>query len=187
MIWLWDGVDGGLKHRPTTSLRLSHTKIHPSPQEAYQHKGAPICPSTASQGAKTLCINMTWLGDAVSGELEPQPWTYNITQTQPLPIFSKNPQLTFRCIRLRVHPPYAHPQHLKVLKQFAYMGVWSLNHDLTTTLGLSHAPIIQKSTASQAAKTLCMSNMDVGCSQWGFLASTMILKHHTGSAIPHFS
>jgi hypothetical protein len=44
--------------------------------------------------------------------------------------------------------------------------------------------VIKKSTASQGAKTLCMSNMDVGCSQWGFLASTMILKHHTGSAIP---
>ena len=36
------------------------------------------------------------------------------------------------------------------------LGVWSLNHDLTTTLGLSHAPIIQKSTASQGAKTLCI-------------------------------
>ena len=30
------------------------------------------------------------------------------------------------------------------------------------------------------------SNMDVGCSQWGFEASTMTPKHHTGSAIPHF-
>jgi hypothetical protein len=31
--------------------------------------------------------------------------------------------------------------------------------------------------------------MDVGCSQWGFSASTMTptLQHHTGSAIPHFS
>ena len=28
--------------------------------------------------------------------------------------------------------------------------------------------------------------MDVGCSQWGFEASTMTPKHHTGSAIPHF-
>jgi len=45
----------------------------------------------------------------------------------------------------------------------------------------------QKSTASQGAKTLCISNMDVGCSQWGFAASTMTPQHHTGSAIPHFS
>jgi hypothetical protein len=34
--------------------------------------------------------------------------------------------------------------------------------------------------------TLYTSNMDVGCSQWGFEASTMTPKHHTGSAIPHF-
>ncbi len=95
-----------------------------------------------------------------------------------------------------MHPPCAHLQHLKVLKYFAYichgwgmlsLGVWSLNHDLTTTLGLSHAPIFQKSTASQGAKTLFISNMDVGCSRWGFLASTMILQHQTGSAIPQFS
>ena len=29
--------------------------------------------------------------------------------------------------------------------------------------------------------------MDVGCSQWGFAASTMTPQHHTGSAIPIFS
>ncbi len=29
--------------------------------------------------------------------------------------------------------------------------------------------------------------MDVGCSQWGFSASTMTLQHHTGSAIPTLS
>ena len=58
-------------HSPGSAI----PKIHPSPQEVYQHEheGAPICPSKASQGAKTLCIYMTWLGDAVSGELEPQP------------------------------------------------------------------------------------------------------------------
>jgi len=91
----------------------------------------------------------------------------------------QNPPLTFRGISIRVHPPYAHLQHLKVLKHVAYIchgwgmqslgvWVWSLIHDLTTTLRLSHAPIFQKSTASKGAKTLCISNMDVGCSQWGF-------------------
>jgi len=34
--------------------------------------------------------------------------------------------------------------------------------------------------------TLYTSNMDVGCSQWGFEASTMTPQHHTGSAILHF-
>ncbi len=27
-----------------------------------------------------------------------------------------------------------------------FMGVWSLNHDITTSLGLTHTPNIQKST-----------------------------------------
>jgi hypothetical protein len=80
MTWIGDAVSRGLEplnHDLTTSLRLSHSpnfpKIHPSPPDVYQHKGAPICPSTASQGAKTLCIYMLWLKDAVSGGLEPQP------------------------------------------------------------------------------------------------------------------
>jgi hypothetical protein len=45
--------------------------------------------------------------------------------------------------------PYAHPQHLKVLKHFVYiqygcgmhsMGVCSLNHDTTTSYRLSNTP-----------------------------------------------
>jgi hypothetical protein len=40
---------------------------------------------------------------------------------------------------------------------------------------------------SRCSNTLYTSNtnMDAGRSQWGFAASTMILQHHTGSAIPH--
>jgi hypothetical protein len=81
---------------------------------------------------------MTWLGDAVSGA-----------------IFSKNPQLTFRGISVRVHPPYAHPQHLKVIRHFVYiqyrcgmqsMGVCSLNHDLKTSYRLGHTPFFLKLT-----------------------------------------
>ncbi len=53
---------------------------------------------------------------------------------------------------VRVHP-FAHPQYIKVLKHFVYTwfgcgmqsaGLWSLNHDLTTSLGLSHTPILPK-------------------------------------------
>ena len=51
-------------------------KFHPSHIKRYisvrVHR-APKCPSTASQGAKALCIYMTWLGYAVSGGLDPQP------------------------------------------------------------------------------------------------------------------
>ena len=78
---------------------------------------------------------------------------------------------------------------------------WSLKHDTTTSLGLSHAPIFPKihphpygrngvSAHPQHLKMLLKhfytSNMDVGCSQWGFAASTMICQHHTGLAIPNF-
>jgi hypothetical protein len=53
---------------------------------------------------------------------------------------------------VRVHP-FAHSQYTKVLKHFVYTwfgcgmqstGLWSLNHDLTTSLGLSHVPNLPK-------------------------------------------
>jgi len=44
---------------------LNFLKIHPRPAQAYQCKGAPICPFTAYQGAKTLFIHMIWMWDAV--------------------------------------------------------------------------------------------------------------------------
>jgi hypothetical protein len=88
------------------------------------------------------------------------------------------------------------------------MGVCSLNHDTTTSYRLGHTLFFLKftptctmyerhkgvpifpSTASQGVQTLCThptSNMDMGCSQWGFAASTMTPQHHTGSTIPQFS
>jgi hypothetical protein len=51
--------------------------------------------------------------------------------------------------------PYAHPQHLKVIKLFAYiqygcgmqsMGVFSLNHDTATSYRLGHTPFFLKFT-----------------------------------------
>ena len=68
-----------LNHDITTSFALSHTPIFlkSTPHlQRYQHKGAPtICPSTASQGAQTLCIHPIpmWMWDAVNGGLQPQP------------------------------------------------------------------------------------------------------------------
>ena len=56
--------------------------------------------------------------------------------------------------RIRMHP-YAHPQHLKVLKLFVYiqygcemqsMGVFSLNNDTATSYRLGHAPFPLKFT-----------------------------------------
>ena len=63
----------------TTSVRLSNNpiflKFHPHLQspEVYQCEDAPICPSTAYQGAKALCIYMIWMWDVIYGALEAQP------------------------------------------------------------------------------------------------------------------
>jgi hypothetical protein len=122
--------------------------ISPPPAHVLQHKNAPICPSTASEGAKTLCIHPIWMWDAVNGGLKPQPWHRNIIQARPYPIFPiLHPHLhTYYSIRMH---PYAHPQHLKVLKHFVYiqygcgmqsMGVWSLNNDTATSYRLGHTP-----------------------------------------------
>ncbi len=40
------------------------SKNSPPPIQVLQCKGAPICLSTAYQGAKTLCIHMIWMWDA---------------------------------------------------------------------------------------------------------------------------
>ncbi len=147
------------------------------------YNGAPICPFTASQGAKTLCIHPLWMWDAVDGGSKPQPWHHNIIQARPYPIFPKTHHHLHTYYSIRMHP-YAHPQHLKVLKHFLYihygcgmqsMGVWSLNHDTATSYRFSRIPHfpwnspppahvmvrhkgapICPSTASQGAKILCI-------------------------------
>ncbi len=67
-----------------------------------------------------------------------------------------------RCNSVRVHP-FAHPRYIKVLKHFVYtrfrfgmqsMGLWCLNHDLTTSLGLSHTPSLQKTTPTYIGVTV---------------------------------
>ena len=63
----------------TTSLGLwtlpppKFPKNPPPPAQAEQCKGNPICPSTAYQSAKTLCMYILWMWDAVCKALEPQP------------------------------------------------------------------------------------------------------------------
>jgi hypothetical protein len=59
----------GLNHDTTTSYRLS--KAIPHLHTYYGYKGVPICPSTASQGAKTLCIHPIWMWGAVNGGWQP--------------------------------------------------------------------------------------------------------------------
>ena len=100
---------------------------------------------------------MTWMWDALQAGLEPQPWHDNITWAwAQLNFLNSTPDLHIRNRNsVRVHP-YAHPQHIKVLKHCVYIwhgcwmqsvGVWSLNHDITASLGgLGLSSIFLKST-----------------------------------------
>jgi hypothetical protein len=74
----------------------------------------------------------------------------------PTPIFQNSPPDLHRHNSVRV-PPYAHPRHIKMLmlKHFVYIWhwcgmhskrVWTLNHDITTSLGLGLSSIFLKST-----------------------------------------
>ena len=154
---MWDAVKGGLQpqpwHRNIIQARRAQPyhispKIHPHLNTYYGYNDAPICPSTASQGAKIFVYIQYGCGMQSMGVVS----LYHDTTTS---------------YRLAIpHFPWNSPPPANLLQH-------------------KDAPTCP-STASQGAKTLCISNMDVGCSQWGFLASTMILKHHTGLAIPHF-
>ena len=50
-----------------------------------QCKGAPICPSTASQGTQTHFLHPIWMWDVVNGGFQPQPYdtatSYRLGQT----------------------------------------------------------------------------------------------------------
>ena len=120
-------------------------EIHPHLNMYYGYNDAPICPSTASQGDKTLCIHPIWMWDAVAvisvfSLNHDTTTTYWLGHTPfPLKLIP-----TCTCNTAIMMHPYAHPQHLKVLNlnHFVYiqygcgmqsMGVCSLNHDTTTS------------------------------------------------------
>ncbi len=123
------------------------------------HRRLRVDPHAHSQHIKVLkhLIHSIWMWDAVHGGLEPQPsHDYNITWVQPYPtpLFLKSIPELHRHNSVRGES-YAHSQHIKVLKHFIYiwygcgmqsMGVWNLNHHITTSLGLSPTPIFLKST-----------------------------------------
>ena len=77
-------MDAGclLKLFVASTMKPQYHLLSPTPQLSnnspplaplYYCKGAPICPSTTYQGAKTHCIYVIWMLDAVYGALKPQP------------------------------------------------------------------------------------------------------------------
>ncbi len=132
-----------------------------------------------------------------------------------LPQFSNIWPHRYRYNSVRMHP-YSHPQHMKVLKHFIYIQygcgmqtavIYSINHDTTMSFGLRLTPISKKIAPTCTGITITVqgctnmlihrtwkwsnnlytSNMDVGCSQRWFAASTMTPQRHLGSAIPQYS
>ncbi len=142
-------------------------------------------------------------------------WHHNIIWAPPNPNFPKLCHHRHRYNSVRMHP-YAHPQYMMVLKHFIYIQygcgmqsavVYSLNHDTTMSFGLRLTPISKKLAPTctgiaitvqgctnmpnhsiwRCSNTLYTSNMDVGCSQQWFTASTMTPQRHLGSTIPQYS
>ena len=87
--WMWDAVNEGLQPQPWHHNIIQAWPYPPPSTHVLQHTDAPICPSTASQGAITLCIHPTWMWDAINGGRQPQPWHYNIIHARPYPVFPK--------------------------------------------------------------------------------------------------
>jgi len=78
-------------------------------------------------------------------------FSFVVAWAPPYPNFPKFGPHLHRYNSVRVHP-YAHPQHMKVLKQFLYIQygcgmqlvvVYSLNHDTTMSFGIHLAPSFQ--------------------------------------------
>ncbi len=113
---------------------------HP-PSEVYQCRVAPTCPSTAYQGAKTLCIHTIWMWDAVYRAMKLQPWLYNITRSQPYPQFPNNPHPpseVYQCTGAPTCPPTVY-QGAKTLCIYINMDVGcSLQGYEASTMTLQH-------------------------------------------------
>ncbi len=90
--------------------------------------------------------------DAVSHGLQPQPWHHNVIWAPPYHNTSTFYPHLHRYNSVRMHP-YAHPQHMKLLKHVIYIQygcgmqsavVYSLNHNTTMSFGLSLTPIFRR-------------------------------------------
>ena len=117
--------------------------------------------------------------DALQVGLKPKQRHYNITWAQHCLNFPKIHPHLHRHNSVRVDP-YAHPQHSRVLNHFVYIWygsgmhfkwVWSLNNDITTSLGLSPVSIFLKSTPH-----LHMRN-SVRVDPYAHPQHTKVLKH----------
>jgi hypothetical protein len=154
-------------HDTPVSFGFAHTPIFqnlaPTPLTGITVcKGKLICPFTAYQGAKTktLCIHPIWMWDAVSLTIfslnHDNPTSFGFAHT---PIFQKlAPSYLQMYYSVRVNP-YAHPQHIKVLKHIVCIldgcglqseASCSINHDTTSSFGFTQTPTCQNLAPSRS-------------------------------------
>jgi hypothetical protein len=112
---------------------ISVSQNPPPPQEAYQSKGAPMCPSTAYQGAKTLCCitnnvdvgySLGPLAVAASSLNHYDPWHHN---TVPPPASAQKRNSATR-VRTHMSPSTAY-QDAKTLCMYM-IWMWDVVWDL---------------------------------------------------------
>ncbi len=152
-------------------------------------KAATLCLWIAYQCAQTLFICLMWMQEADWGGCQPQQWHYAIILATSDPEPQNMSQwCDYNFLRLL---PYAHGQHINVLKHFVYVQCGcrkqfevavSLNHDVMTSFWLHKWPKTPKCEPSSVGMTIwcychvpmdtiwmCsntfyMSNVDVGSS-----------------------
>ncbi len=150
-------MDVGCSLKPLAASTMTPQRHSGStPLTGIQCKGEPICPFTEYQGAKTntLCIHPVWMWDAVSVTIfslnHENPTSFWFAHTH---FFEKlAPSYLHMYYSVRVNP-YAHPQHIKVLKHIVCIlygcglqseASCSINHDTISSFGFDHTPIFSK-------------------------------------------
>jgi hypothetical protein len=147
-----------LNHDITTSLGIGLSSIFlKSTSALHRRNSVSVHPYAHPQHIKVLkhCVYI-WHGCGMHSKRVCS-LNHDITTSLGLglsSIFLKSTPALHRCNSVRVHP-YAYPQHIKVLKHCVYIWhgcgkqsvrVCSLNHDITTSLGLGLSSIFLKST-----------------------------------------
>ncbi len=141
---MWDELHRGLEHQ-TCYTNITWAQVYPN-FPIIHPQPAPICPH--SQHIKVLKhFVYIWHG---CGMHSTGVWSLNHDITTSLRLHP-----TLHRHNSKGTPIYPYPQHIKVQKHFVYIWhgcgmhskwIWSLNHDITTSLRLSQTPFFPKST-----------------------------------------
>jgi len=159
-IWMWDAVNGGFQPQPWHHNIIQappypiSPKTHPHLHTYYSIRMHPYAHSQYLKVLKHFLYIQYGCGMQSIGVCSLYHDTATSYRLGHTPFSHKSPPTCICNTAIMMHP-YAHPQHLKVLKHFLCiqygcgmqsMGVWSLNHDTTTSYRLGHTPFSGKLT-----------------------------------------